>query len=251
MNTLRIYKDFDLPTKHLDEADHYVPPKARDDSEIDRRRALRQGTLLAEHQQKGLLVASTILNQIEEPEDIAFSSKILSATGLNTAWYSMARYAPVMRRRLKLPMLAQENRLFTPTSAELLGDSALGFEAAAFIAGRLVVSNEVNPKRVEARKIHLGRRVGNTSLRLACVGLGDQVVANIDEITDFDIQDIVRTRSLHALDTARTIGQDIGVPPSMAQLADQDSDLAVYWRRNSPNGAREAYDFATSTQLAA
>ncbi len=245
------FKDFDLPTKHLEPGNHFVPPKARDEQEIARRHSLPHGTILAEHQAQGLGMASTILKLIERPEDIAFSSRVLAASGLNTAWYAFARgaEAEVMRRRLKLPYLAASTPGLRKTSADLVYESAHMFGEAMVYAGTVVNAMQEHHPRLGEYKRAVGRISGRAALTLACVELGDQL--RVQDISGSDIQTLVRQRGLRALQDSRTLDEQIGVPPSLAQLADPDSHLSVFWRRESPNGALKAYETAAELRLAA
>lgn len=256
MEITTLYKDFDLPTKHLREGKHFVPAKARDEAEIARRRSLAPGTLLAEYQERGVAVAATIIKLITKPGDIAFSAQVLSAAGLNTAWYSFARGAEseVMRRRLKLPFLAAHQPLtheppVRPSTDDLLQEAAFGFGEARATGMELIDSLDHLPLRTERLRKTFGRRVGRASLTLACVELGD--VLQDSPVGGVDTQNLVRGRCLQALENARTLGHEVGVPPSIAQLADPDSHLSVYWRREAPNEAANAYHQAAELHLAA
>ncbi len=230
---------------------HFVPAKARDEAEIERRRSLQPGVLLAEHQERGLAVASTILKFVKDPASIAFSARILPAAGLNSAWYGFARGAEyeVMRRRLKLPYLAVQAEEIRQTSDDLLYDAGYRFGEARDTAKMLATSIDQQSPKTDQYKRSLGRQVGKASLVLACVELGDRLVEQ--PLSSIDTQTLVRERSLRALNDARTLGSEIGLPPSIAQLADPDSHLSVYWRRESPTGAMRAYETAVELQLAA
>lgn len=249
MEKERIYKDFDLPTKHLD-GRHFVPAKARDEEEIERRRKLVPGVLLAERQEHGLAIASTVLKLVKDKESIDFSGRVLAASGLNTAWYGFARGAEyeVMRRRLKLPFLAVQKPEYRETSSEILYNAAYEFSEARGAAEKVKTALEVQSPRVEQFKKTLGRTIGKASLTLACVDLGNKLIEH--PLSSIDTQILVRERSLRALNDARTLGNDIGLSPSIAQLAEPDSHLSVYWRREAPDGAVRAYKEAVELQLA-
>ncbi len=225
-----------------------MPRKARDAAEIERRRALPAGSLLADFQYRGIKMANAILEHVKEPEDIQFSARLLAVGGLNSAWYSFAQDAEVMRRRLKLPLLIHPNPLLRPNSNDLMHATQQGFQESALNAKKLSIAIEHETNRVGLRKTQMGRVLGNSSLKLACVQLGDQVVADSSHLTDHDVQVLVRQRNLHMLNDARVVANEIGSHPSMAQLADPDSDLSVHWRRYAPDGALEAYEQA-SVQL--
>lgn len=250
METIRIHKDFDLPTKHI-KGRHFVPPRARDQEEIDRRRQLPKGVLLAEYQERGLAVASTILKFVEDPQSIRFASRLISASGLNSAWYSFARGAEheVMRRRLKLPMLAVNDPTYRENTEDMLYTAAYALGEDRAIAAQLVTALETQSPQADRYKRKLGRMVGNASLHVACVELGDKLVEH--PLASADTQLLVRQRSLGTLQDARNLGKTIGVHPSIAQLADPDSNLSVFWRREAPNGALQAYENAIELRLAA
>lgn len=230
------YRNFDLPKQHLDER-HYTPARARSKSEIERRRSLPSGTTLLEHQRDGLAIASQMLEWNEQPEDVAFTSNVIAMSGLNAGWYSYAADAPVMRRRLSLPRLADEELGWRETRSGLLTKAQQGLARAVTLAGALAEA-AAEGRSLERHKRSLGRQLGNISLNLACLDLGD--VAG--SYSEFDIQNLAREQSLQTLEDARTFGARIGSHPSIAQLADPNSDLAIYLRRCAPNDTLEAYE---------
>lgn len=232
------YRNFDLPKQHLDDR-HYVPERARSMTEIERRRSLPSGTLLAEHQRDGLSIAHQIMRSVEQPEDVAFAGTLIAMSGLNAGWYNYAAHSPVMRRRLNLPTLADEESDWRESRSGLLTKAQQGLVEAATIAEALVAT-KVERRSTARHQQQLGRQLGNVSLQLACAEVG--TVA--DSYSPFDVQNLAREASLTMLEQARVFGDQVGSHPSVAQLADPNSDLAVYWRRNAPNGAFEAYEEA-------
>lgn len=229
------YKHFDLPTYHLS-GEHYVPARARHSGEIERRRMQPTGTVLLEQQRGGLAIASDVVNQLEEDEDLRFAGDMLAAGGLNASWYSFAQGAEVMRRRLYLPELADDETEWRETREGLLEKVRTNLAQAADLAWVLADAGREG-LRTERTKTSLGRTMGSVSLGLASVRLGDAP----ETVSAFQIQAGVRRVSLDALDRSRTISSEVGMNPSIAQLADPDSPLSVYWRRNAPNGAHEAF----------
>jgi hypothetical protein len=240
----RIYRDFDLPTKHLTGEDHFLPPKARDETEIERRQSLPPGTILLEHQHAGIRIAARILSRLVEPNDIEFSSEILAASGLNTAWYLSGQRAPVQRRRLKLEELATEDPEQRPTTYMLIQNAQSDFELAQSQSQQLIELHLSSVPTIDKQRKVLGRTIGHGALTLSCASLGDQIGYDELQLTDFELQDLARRRGLNALEQARTLAELIGTPPSLAQLGNADSDLSVYWRRQAPNGALDAYEQA-------
>ncbi|MEO5950109.1 MAG: hypothetical protein ABIQ04_01530 [Candidatus Saccharimonadales bacterium] len=234
------YNTFDLPTRHLTSND-YVPPKARRSEEIERRHNLPAGTVLAEQQRDGLIVAQTMLENVVEPEDIDFVTNIVAMSGINTSWYSYGRGAEVMRRRLDLPTLASDDEDWRETREGLLIKAKEGLVSAVILTD-IFARSTAERGRTTGIKRRVGRHMGNISLQLACVRLGNAPAA----LSAFDTQIIVRDHALETLEASRVMSQQIGLHPSIAQFADPDSETAIYLRRQAPNGTYDAYEQAVA-----
>ena len=241
-----IYKDFDLPKTHLGPEGHFAPPKARDQEEIERRQAQPRGVLVLEAQHDGIEMACDILPALRQSEDITFAADVLAASGLNTAWYLFGKDAPVQRRRLKLEILATDDPEQRPTTFMLLNNAVDDLKEALVVSNTLIKGSREQLPDTEQKQKVLGRIIGHASLTLSCASLGDQIGYEMQDISNHDIQDLARRRGLHALGASKEIGKTIGTAPSLAQLADPDSDLSVYWRRNAPDGALAAYEQAAA-----
>lgn len=240
-----IYKDFDLPTKHLDGEQHFAPSRARDSGEIERRRQQPSGTLLAETEHRGIARASFIIPRLSETPSINFAAETLAAAGLNTAWYLFGRNAPVMRRRLKLEVLATADPEQRPTTLMLLDNAAQDLRDATDLSAELVEATRGGQTgKLGALKSELGRKVGHGALTLSCVPLGDQIGYESSQLSDADVQMVARQRALHSLEQGRVLEEKMGVPPSMGGLGDQLSELSFYWLRNAPDQALDEFHMA-------
>ncbi len=225
------FKDFDLPKHHLTAERHYVPPKARRSSEIERRHELPTGTVLAEHQTGGLAIASYVLDVVEGETNRGYAAKLFGASAVNTAWYGYGRFSDVMRRRLKLPYMAD-----LPEDYD--ADRALSYDLRDTVQMADHFTGLVTDRKagVAKARVALGRQVGEVGLSLACVGMKPP---SFD--TPFAIQTCVREASLQLMNEAQALTAEIGTPPSFAQLPDVDSDLSLHIRRTAPNGVYQAY----------
>lgn len=237
----RPYKDFDLPTKHIEGERHYIPPKARDRAEIERRKSQPAGTLLAEHQHAGLAVATIMLGILQDTDDIMSAASFIVPAGLNSAWYSHAQHSQVMRRRLKLAKLATEDPEQRPTSYMLHHEATDLFGKATDAAKQLVLAirHQIPEGIFDSRK-ELLYTLGHASLVLDSVSIGDQVGWDI-QVTDFDLQDLARKRALNALERSRALQAEIGEPPTMAAFGDYDGLIARELRKNATDAVVEAY----------
>lgn len=230
------FRDFDLPKEHLLDDRHYVPPKTHDVAEIGRRRDLSPGTLLTERQLRGLKIAQQIIENITEEEGQKFSAHMLAMAGLNTAWYSYAQNSDVMRRRLKLPIMAHPR---SRTLGAMREDAVSAFAKQINRANQLVIATDLGLDSRSDHQRRLGVGVGNVSLRLA---MFEPVMNGVfeSEPDDDEAQRITRRRCLSVLDDARTAHRTMGSHPSIAQLSDPYSHLAVYWYRHAPGSAQSA-----------
>lgn len=240
----RSYSHFDLPTLHYGGPEHYVPPRTRDADERARRHSLPPGTLLAEQQYAGLRVAEGIMAHDLDEDDMAFASLLLAASELNSSWYSFARdhANEVMRRRLELPRLVDEETTLRETREGLLHKTRAGLATAAQWAGVLAEATAENTRHAKL-PVLTGRTMGNSSLQLACVTIGNVPYG----ISAFEVQARARQQGLEALALSRRTVAEVGVLPSVAQLADVDSPLSVFWRRHAPDGAYDALEAATAS----
>src|SRR6202008_618747 len=231
------FTHFDLTREHLSEQGHYVPPKTRDAQEAARRRGLPAGTLIAEQQTKGLGLAHNILGRVEPGEDMQFVTRMLGMAVMNSSWYVFGKDAgDVMRRRLWLPKMADSETDWRQTPKELHLETVDGLVEAQYLSGQFAKKTE-KLRVTETHKRGLGRLLGNMSLNLAVLGDGQTVLGG----NAHDVQDQVRERSLGLMRFARQFGIDQQAHPSAAQLIDPDSPLGVYWRREAPDGAYQAY----------
>jgi hypothetical protein len=232
------YKNFDLPTAHLDHSHDYVPAKTRDKDELERRHELPAGTLLLEQQQRGLVIAGEILEHVQDERDLDFALHILSMSAMNSAWYSYGRGADVMRRRLELPTIATVDNDWRQTNDGLLLRVRHGLAEAAGLANTLIYKKTRGLEMGRSTRT-FGHTVGNIALEAACVPM----IIN-PYVDPFMAQIQARERSLQLVEDARVVGQQIGSHVSLAQLADSDSPLSVEWRRQAPDGAYEALERA-------
>jgi hypothetical protein len=236
------FKHFDVPTQHLVGYDaHFVPPQARSASEIERRRSRPAGALLAEYQLYGIRIAASVLGRVREQPDIDFATRIIGPAGLNTASYIFPK-GDVMRRRILLPNMIGEDGIEPPTPADHLRAGLLGLREARVAAEGLVFAAGEKLRTTNRQRMELGRDIGEISLGLICADMPE--ILSMD--SEYAIQAMARQRSLQALEIARTMGAEIGTPPSLAQLADPDSNLSVFFRREAPNGAYQAFEEATA-----
>lgn len=232
------YTDADLPVKYQLEGRRWRPERARRQEEIARRRSLRSGTLVREQQRDGITFAGDWFDSAKEVTDKRFIAGIIATSLFNSSWHIGAENAPdVMRRRLKLPFLADHETgwrqdsegLITLTTERLLVASHLGNQVVAEYAANR--SNKVLLRRV-------GNYTGTTALHLAAV---EHEATHLGG-TAYQVQEGMRAVALDTVERSLTIADEIGVYPTIAQIHNPYSPVGVYIRSEAPDGALRTYD---------
>jgi hypothetical protein len=239
---MKTFKKFDLPVKHLEgEGEHYVPPKARDPQEIERRHQLMPGLLMAEMQAKGIKIARCILEQMQDEEDALFATKTLGAAALNTAWYSFAQGAKdVMRRQLTLPPYDEYGE--DVDMALIVDDAVYQLSEAEKVADSMVKEGHEKRRLYVIRKKVIGVKLGDAALTLGSAAYAN-LIAQIPDDPEYQ-QKLARRSALELLEQSRTLYKQADSNPTLAQLADKDSPLSVYWRRTANDWAYNALESA-------
>ena len=236
------FSNFDLPRQHLGPEGHYVPPKARADAEIIRRRALPSGTLLLEQQQKGIEIAGKMFAIAAAGEERKYVAGMIALAAINTGWYAYAQGADdVMRRRLELPKMADHETDQRQTSEELTGLISQGLDAASKLAATVQTERAANRDRFSTMK-SFGRCVGNVALLAA---VDHHNAANISG-NAYIVQKEVRDIALTTLESARQAVHTTGAHPSFAQFADLHGPQVTHLYNHAPNGVVEAFEQAAA-----
>jgi hypothetical protein len=224
--------------------EYYVPPKARNASEIARRRSLIRGELVLEHQQGGLYVARTALAAVTDRESLDFALPIVNLSALNSAWHMYAEPErtlndSIRRRRLKLPIMKDWQ-----DGTHLLEGVKHSLAQGQELAARLVLLHGTETKEYEHVRRDFSVCVGNAALAgAAAAGLGEDPIPG----SPLRAQQFAREQAFRLLESRAAVAARIGSAPTLAQMADTDSDLSVWWRRNAPDQAYTAYRDAQSS----
>lgn len=244
---------YDLPVANLHQhVGHYVPPKARSDKEAKRRRKNPANTVILEAQTDGADILGRTFEYIAEDEESRdYFARKMGGVCLNTAWYSYANLRPhevestqdnVTRRRLELPKhvrIDDEGIVHYETLLNNRYEIESSLSQTAHLAYQLETSHRERHeiKKYRLRK-HFGHTIGNLGLRLAAtplIGVRDD---------PYVVQTGVRNAGRDAIETSRELYD--GKYPTVAQLPDLDSQLAVHLRRDAPTPFRDALIEATA-----
>lgn len=236
--TKQPFKHFDLPTIHFAAGEGYVPPRTRDSIEADRRHNNPPDTLILEHQSIG--VAKLLaLHDIapDNPADRDYINENMAMALLNAAYHSSAQHADdVMRRRLDLPTLADDDADWRETRSGLYTRTRTSLMRTAELAAALELAHKKGLQTKQLAK-QFGRQAGSTALQLVSVPLTDAPRG----MSAGEIQTVMRYTASDTLERARQSRDKFGVPASIAQFALADSPLSTVMRQNAPNSNQAFY----------
>lgn len=235
----RPYKNIDQPVVNLSETDgqHYVPPLSRDPGEISYLQNVAPGTKILSHQSTGLSVAHAV---VEHPfghdNDRRFAFNELSKALFNSSWYLFAQDSQdVMRRRLLLPELADDDADWRETPTGLLARTQDSLGYASELGQELVIAH-ASERSTDRIRTKLGRQMGNSAILLSSM----DIVPAPRGRSAFDISHAQRLRSLDLLRESRATSQQNAIFASVAQVARSRSPLSVAWQESAPQ-TNEAY----------
>lgn len=241
MNTSSLPKNYELSTLRRT-GEHYIPRRSHGPVEIERRRAQGgKGVLILEQQQRGIEVASNWLSSIEDPNQRARLAKIMGGAMLFSAGYVFDGDSRLrMRHITKLPLVAEHDG-WRETTEGYDAKSYASLETAALATEELLVARR-NEFVLPRHFMDAARAVGNAGLRLAL--LSPRSCSENDRPKDLQLMVLESARDMH--NAAIELGEKLGTPPSIAQLADRLSPLSVELQRTEPDeligGYHAAYE---------
>lgn len=226
----RIPKQGDLPVAHLGKDGHYVPPKAKDE-EIIRLRRSRPGTLKLLASSVGANVAAELVYTSSEDLDLAqFTSGVIAPTIINSVWYQFAQGEKQNRRNLPYFPLYEK---LEPANG-LMNGAAENLQDASIAIRKLAGVSVINPIRKANLRRSSSLILRDSAMALTAVPLADRLQYDPERYSELAVGQWMQNATNEMLITARTMYEEIGTHPSLAQLADSESDLSVYIRRNMP-----------------
>ncbi len=211
-------RDFDLPKVHLPPGHEHVLPKS-DDPEVIAFRSAHAGLDRLRYQDVGLhIVRQLVFWPYEQQESRRYVASRAALPLFNTAAFAFREEKEtVMRNRLKLPVLAEEapEENWYETQEGLLAKVRDDFSIAEKTSKNwqhALVQGVERKQILSARAF--GRAVGESALKLVALGLTDDTTSTV-----YMMQRNARDLSQQLLDQSREAHRDLGVDPSLKQLA--------------------------------
>jgi hypothetical protein len=221
----------------------YVPLPARDSDRVALFEGGPSGIVIATDQKIGSrAVANTFEWAAEEgsEEDMRSASRMFAFTSLGTAYHLYAQRAvqEVMYRQVPLPLAVD---LETGNHIEMqhfIGGAQAGLETAADEADKIKKA-VVEQRSYQRFEKPLGRVLARTGLTLAAIS---DNVPNVRGGNAIETQDAVYMSAQLAYAQMMELSGQIGVRPTVAQVANRRSPLMQYLHDNRQSVTGPVYD---------
>lgn len=244
---IRPPKQLNLPRDIYQDLDVFVPYPSEDEDIIAKRRA-EPGALISDMELRGIRVLRELApDRFDSRLSQHAARDIIARTGLGSAHHGLASddrmYSP-----LRLGVVADGARTrsasrFYASPEELAAATSKWLTLAEYVANARYnnLRDPLKKEFVHTLNRSTGRYVGNAALGT----LVYEMAGRVEHLHPVDVQLAVRDASLGLLQEVGEYGQAIGARPSVAQLVEPDSPVAVDIRRHAPRDVRRAYEAAT------
>ena len=246
MKHTKPFSQFEIPRMHLPAEPthrHYKPAPALEKTEIERRKKLPYGTLLAEQQHHSIQVARQVLEVVGQTGSLTSlekaSDQIAAALFNSTFYLDAGRAVGVMRRVYELKH--NESRPLPAIQTDFVDEAVESLTVAEVISERLVISRAKKHACTPVYEKRLAHQFANAFMSLSCVAVAE----DFNDLFDDDsrdlsaIQNLTREACLVTEARSKTLDGRV-VYPSIAQLADKASPEAEYWMEQGTGIMRTA-----------
>lgn len=246
---IRPPKQLDLPRNQFDDISDYTTYPS-DNPAVISKRQLHPGTLIPDQELRGISIIQALDPQRFESKSDQYAARdIYARTTIGSASYGL-RSDDTMYSTLRLGLAADGRRTIYAeryyTTPEEHTERTQHFIARAAMAAdtRLhLLRTNADEEQITVMKRRVGRHLGNAGLNT----LTYDMPGKYSHLHPVDVQIVAKERSIALLSDVRDYGRSIGVLPSVAQLAEPDSPVAVDIRRHAPSAVRRAYEAALAT----
>lgn len=245
---IRPPKQLNLPRDIYEDLEDFVPYPSDDPDIITKRRSER-GMLVADMELRGVRV----LQQLNPAQFDSLASQhaardIIARVGIGSAHYDLAR-EDAMFYPLRLGLVAEGARTRSSerryaSQQELAAQTLKHLTLAEMMASahyRHLHTPGMSEHAAGAAR-SAGRYIGNAALS----SLVYDMPGTMEHRHPVDIQLTVRDKSLALLSEIEDYGRSISARPSVAQLMEPDSPVAVDIRRHAPRDVRRAFEAAAA-----
>lgn len=240
---IRPPKQLDLPRNQFYDLDDYTTYPSDDPLVIAKRRE-HPGTLISDQELRGIAILDALNpDRFDNTRDQHAARDIYTHTTLGSANYGL-RSDETMYSTLRLGLAADGSRTryaeryYTSPEEHVARTRGYLGRAAALADTRLQLQRVGgDQERITTIDRHIGRNLGNAGLSTLIYDMPGK----LSHLHPVDIQLKSKERAIELLSDVREYGQSIGVLPSVAQLAEFDSPVAVDIRRHATPAVRRVY----------
>lgn len=237
-------KQLHLPRTQFDDIEAYTTYPAHEPGIVAKRRA-HPGTLIADQELRGIAIFDALTpSRFDTRAEQRAASEIREHTGIGSGHYGLTN-STTMYSQLTMGLIADGSRTHSSELRHITAEEHLArTQKFTEIAGMLALTRlEVlragsDPERAERLGRHVGRGLANAALHSRV----RDMPGRFSHLHPVDVQLLVRDTSIELLGEVAERGREDSALPSVAQLAEPDSPVAVRIRRSAPAAVRRVYE---------
>lgn len=239
-------KQLHLPRNQFDDIANYTTYRTHD-PELIATRCAHPGTLIANQVLRGTRIFDALAPEhFDTPAERHAASEIREHTGIGSGYYGLNNNT-TMYSQLTMGLVADGSRTLGSerhytTPEEHTNRTQKYIKIAGILAETqlevLKIGND--PERARGLNRDVGRLLANAALHTRV----HDMIGHFSHLHPVDVQLLVRDTSISLLDEVAERGRKDGALPSVAQLAEPDSPVAVRIRRSAPAAVIRAYEQA-------
>jgi hypothetical protein len=207
------------------------------------------GIVIAWQQKVGVAAAERTFQEItnaQAVEDVTDAANLLAMTTMGTAYHTFAQHQSdeVMFRRIKLPRMWDAETEHRTTQEELIDRAQTGLAQAAELASVIeeMVHGGRSPELVSRRNLMLGRSLATTGVTLAVI---KDRVAYL-HLYEAGMHESAMQAAHGAYEASLDLTNQLGVRPTLAQLADDRSPLMQHLSNDPESVSQPVYETLVS-----
>lgn len=167
--------------------------------------------------------------------EFGFAAGVFSAVAMNSAWQISARDSNVGRRRIELPNMYDPNIKDQKVDIDLLNEAKADLLSGSFGVTRYGnrLARGASKRSIEDARKSAGKFFGEGALKIACATIPYSSPTTIQDYEE--LQELAFESSMTVVDTSKMLANQLGVVPTFAQLANDNSPLVSFIMENAPS----------------
>lgn len=238
--SLRLSKQFTLPTIYVPGQKEYVPQPAHTEAMAEERQSNPGGTLVLEGQYIGAVIAKNFYDRLagKEQKDVQFGVAMIAAAALGSARLSFEPTQEIAFRRLRLPMLINLETATPLSNDERAARTEEALEQMVSGSEHLYYAMKARDHRKVAEGLNsFAKDAGEAAVWVTVQQQPGIMISS----SPARIQRNVLKAANGLLYSGIQLARELGTNPSLAMLADDNTDWTRHLHSSTHDEALKAF----------